>query len=215
MPPPTFLYLRRVSIHWENSLAFWLHAQRLLACAPIETFHIIRWSTIGENNRGPFNDTASEPWGTVLSPVSSRSTLPFPFVHAFLSVHDTVDDAIVSLNDVDSRFTDHTRNLRGTTSSLFDVLVRLGLRFPRREAASEESNHSLDPFVVDDNFVQRFAALHDTTLRQFWVIGMRCSDTAIKDLCKRCEKLERVRADDVDEYPVRTEKQKPTWSHVY
>jgi len=126
-------------------------------------------------------------------------------------VDDTADDAILSLNDVDSRFTDHTRNLR---AGLFGVLVILRLRFPPREAVSE-SNHSLDPFAVDDNFVQRFAALHDTTLRQFWVIGMRCSDTAIKDLCKRCEKLEHVRADDVDEYPVRAEKQKPTWSHVY
>jgi hypothetical protein len=56
---------------------------------------------------------------------------------------------------------------------------------------------------VDEGFVSRFVDLHHTTLRKFWVVGLRCSDRAVHDLCYGCEKLERLKGDNVDEFPVR------------
>lgn len=68
--------------------------------------------------------------------------------------------------------------------------------------------------LVDDAFIHRFIALHHSTLRKFWVVGMRCSEDAIRTLCARCEKLERVRAEDVDEFPVRCVFLAFSWSIV-
>lgn len=66
-------------------------------------------------------------------------------------------------------------------------------------------NHALaTQATIDDAFIHRFISLHHHTLRKFWVVGMRCSEDAIRELCERCERLERVRAEDVDEFPVRS-----------
>jgi hypothetical protein len=201
MPPPPFLCLRNVSIHWERSLAFWLHAQTLLARCPIERFHIIRSSSLGENIGRPPRDIALPRWGTPLSLVLPPTILPLP--HALLSADVMADITTLGPSHANLRLTNSPRNLHGATFGLFDVLKRLGLGFFARETASLDLDHQIDPFGVDNAFIQQFATLHNRTLRQFWVVGMRCSEAAIRDLCKRCEKLERVRAEDVDEYPVR------------
>lgn len=191
---PPFLCLRNVSIRWERSLAFWLHAQALLAHCPVERFHIIRSSTLGEMVRRLPRDMEPPRWGTPPSPALPRT---------ILSPELMADITTLSLNDASVRLTNDAGHLHSATLRLFYVLKRLGLMFFARETASLEPHHEDDLFSMSDSFIQQFGALHNTTLRQFWVIGMRCSETAIRDLCKRCEKLEHVRAEDVDEYPVR------------
>ena len=191
MPPPAFLRLQKISIYWERSLAFWLHVQTLLACSPIEAFHIIRTSASGEYIGRPYHGTGS-----------LSAALPLP--HALPSTNAIVDIAALTPNDADLRSMSNARNIRGAVPSLFAIITRLGLglQFLAREAGPQDLNNLFDPSVVDDTFIRRFAALHNTTLRQFWTVGIRCSDIAIKDLRKRCEKLERVTINGVDEYRV-------------
>lgn len=77
----------------------------------------------------------------------------------------------------------------------------------RNNTLNHHSYHhhgSPDAPMIDDSFVHRFVSLHSSTLRKFWVVGMRCSEDAVQELRARCEKLERIRADDIDEFPVQS-----------
>lgn len=196
-------------MNWERSLAFWIHLQTILERSPIETFHIIRSSTIAAVN-DPRGGTATPPalatgWNTpvpnLISPAVTPTTnnaLPLP--HALLSPDVLAGIATSALNGErlgHRGMPSHRRNMRPVAMPGF-------FAFSAGISNSQLRHQQQYGSAIDDAFVRRFVALHKSTLRKFWVIGMRCSEEVIHELYTHCEKLERIRADDVDEFPVRS-----------
>lgn len=147
---------------------------------------------------------------------AAPNTAALPLPHALLSPDLLADITTFALNEAAAGVPamngngnpgprrPHTQNTT-PLPGLFAFAVPFANPFRRLSEpnTSFSSSHQLQNApMIDDSFIYRFVTLHSTTLRKFWVVGMRCSDDAIRELCERCEKLERVKADYVDEFPV-------------
>lgn len=89
LPSPSFPRLTGVSLMWERSLAFWIHAQTLLEPSPIEVFHVIRASTAPTpgartaavpraNNANVNNLNAPAPNGNAPAPAPAQAQAQAP-----------------------------------------------------------------------------------------------------------------------------------------
>lgn len=214
-PRPTLILpsLRKISLNWEKSLAFWIHAQNLLENSPIEVFHIIRSesrrSRRGRERGGNGNRRRRED----RPPRESIS-----LTDAIFSLSPVVD--IFGSSEWNWEHTSHGdgNDTRPPIANAILDFYTLGTTttLSRRPApAPSQTNPNLNPAddrTIPVSFLHRFVSLHHKTLRRFYAPRMRCSEEGIREFFvlndderrRKCERLERVRVGgvNVDETPV-------------
>ncbi|KAF8316794.1 hypothetical protein DL93DRAFT_715496 [Clavulina sp. PMI_390] len=192
-PRPTFNHLQKVFVNWEKSLAFWLHLQSLLEASPIETFHIIRASAVAKPRRSANDANVNQQNGppTMLAPIPNMQQN----VAQNANVGGNAPQGAPAVNGALATRPANLPPVLVLLTSIVETLTPYRISFalppPRRETP-----------LIDDSFIHRFVSLHATTLKKFWVVGLRCSEEAVFDMCSKCEQLERVKAEDVDEFPM-------------
>lgn len=213
--PLTFPRLRKCSLNFEPSSKYWRNVQQLLSESPIEIFHIIKDSA---DKHRIANPPRHEPFPfPTLPPLALLNGLGMHIHHP----EPDTDQPIIA-----------TTFEPGTTPPVFpppnnpndpfhapiavedgrqQPLIGLGLGLP-----TDERWRSGAPPVVNPDFVREFLGIHEETLKQFWVSGMRLMRPSLdilvhgpesskgkgKASTPRWSKLDRIRALEVDEFPV-------------